>query len=348
MKSTDRQPARDLSHRPRRWRNSAGVRRMLQNVSLGPADFVYPIFVSQAATAPRAIESMPGQYQWSIDRLDEILLQVRAAKIPAVMLFGIPAEKDGVGSGAYAEDGVVQQAIRQIKSIEPELVVIADTCLCEYTSHGHCGVLGTNRSGQAADAGAKVVLNDPTLDLLIQTAISQAAAGADMVAPSGMMDAMVAAIRQGMDIDGFSDVGIMAYSVKFASAYYGPFRDAAGGAPAFGDRRTHQMDPASSRGILTEAALDIAQAADWIMVKPALAYLDVIRQLRSQHPDFPLAAYNVSGEYAMVKAAAANGWIDERQVVLETLLGMKRAGADTLISYHAVDVCRWLAEADIA
>jgi porphobilinogen synthase len=250
--------------------------------------------------------------------------------IQAVIVFGIPAEKDACGSQAYAEDGIVQRAIRQIKAAHPELVVVADTCLCEYTDHGHCGVVEEG-----------YVQNDPSLSLLVQTAVSQARAGADVIAPSNMMDGFVAAIRQGLDEAGFLEVPIMSYAVKYASSYYGPFREAAQSAPQFGDRRSYQMDPANAREGLREAAADVAQGADFLMVKPGLAYLDMVHRLRERF-DLPLVVYNVSGEYAMVKAAAANGWVDEQQIVLETMVGFKRAGADLIITYHAKDVARWL------
>ena len=259
-----------------------------------------------------------------------------------MILFGIPAEKDPVGLENFAPDGIVQQAIRAIKTAVPDLIVITDVCLCEYTDHGHCGILNNGHDHPGLVEG--FVLNDETLGVLAQVAISHAEAGADIVAPSGMMDGMVAAIRAGLDSHNYSHLPIMSYAVKYASGYYGPFRDAADGAPAFGDRKTHQMDPANSREALREAALDVEEGADFLMVKPALAYLDIIRQLSDQFPEMPLAAYNVSGEYAMIKAAAANGWLDEKSVVLETLTGMKRAGADLIITYHALDAAKWLGE----
>ena len=275
---------------------------------------------------------MEGQFRYSPDRVHTAYESMLKAGVHTALLFGIPAEKDPQGSGAYAEDGALQQAIRIAKREYPELKIVTDVCLCEYTSHGHCGLLDGER-----------VLNDETLAVLARAALSHAEAGADMVAPSDMMDGRVLAIREKLDEHGFQDVSIMSYSVKYASAYYGPFREAADSAPQFGDRRSYQMDPANAREAVREAALDVAEGADMLMVKPALAYLDVVRQIRDNF-DLPLAVYNVSGEYAMVKAAAANGWIDEKRIVLETLLGMKRAGADIIITYHALDAARWLQE----
>jgi porphobilinogen synthase len=275
---------------------------------------------------------MPGIAQLSVDEAVREAEKTAESGIPALLLFGLPARKDPVGRENFAPDGIVQQAIRAIKQELPEMVVITDVCLCEYTDHGHCGLLD--------DHGA--VLNDETLPVLVDVARSHAEAGADIVAPSGMMDGMVAALRAGLDQAGFSQLPIMSYAVKYASAFYGPFRDAADGAPRFGDRKTHQMDPANGREALREAALDVAEGADFLMVKPALAYLDIIRQLRDHFPELPLAAYNVSGEYAMLKAAAANGWLDEERTVLETLTGIKRAGADLIITYHALAAAAWL------
>jgi porphobilinogen synthase len=303
---------------------------MVRETVLTPADFIYPLFVTHGRQVRHPIPSMPGVFQFSIDQLAQEAKEIAALGIPAVVLFGIPAAKDPIGLENFAPDGIVQQAIREIKTAVSPLIVITDVCLCEYTDHGHCGIL--NKAGD--------VLNDETLPILAQTAVSHAEAGADIVAPSGMMDGMVAAIRSGLDDHNFSHLPIMSYAVKYASAYYGPFRDAADGAPKFGDRKTHQMDPANAREALREAALDVAEGADFLMVKPALAYLDIIRQLRDRFPEMPLAAYNVSGEYAMIKAAAANGWLDEDRVVLETLTGIKRAGADLIITYHAKDAAR--------
>jgi porphobilinogen synthase len=275
---------------------------------------------------------MPGQFRLSIDRLAQEASEITALGIPAVILFGIPAEKDPVGLENFAADGIVQQAIRALKEAAPDLLVITDVCLCEYTDHGHCGLLDVLGN----------VLNDETLVILGKTAVSHAEAGADIVAPSGMMDGMVGAIRQALDGAGYRQIPVMSYAVKYASAFYGPFRDAADGAPKFGDRKTHQMDPANAREALHEAAIDAAEGADFLMVKPALAYLDVIHRLRETYPELPLAAYNVSGEYSMIKAAAAAGWLNERGAVLETLLGIKRAGADLIITYHAKEAARWL------
>ena len=277
---------------------------------------------------------MPGQYQLSLDRLGETLAQAAELGVPAIILFGIPEHKDASGSAASRDDGIVQEAIRIARQIAPELLVITDLCFCEYTDHGHCGPL--------TEVGGRMdVDNDATLSLLVEQAVSHARAGADMIAPSGMMDGMVQAIRQGLDAAGFTDMPIMSYAAKFASGYYGPFRDAAESAPSFGDRRTYQMDPANGDEALREVALDLAEGADIVMVKPALAYLDIISRVKETF-GVPVAAYNVSGEYAMVKAAAANGWIDERRIVLETLTGIKRAGADMILTYHALDVARWL------
>jgi porphobilinogen synthase len=278
---------------------------------------------------------MPGVFNVSLDQLPGEVDELKALGIPAVILFGIPDTKDEAGSGAYAEEGIVQQAIRTIKEHDPDFTVITDVCMCEYTSHGHCGILD--------DQGC--VLNDVTLEMLAQTAVSHAEAGADMVAPSDMMDGRVGAIRAALDAEGFENVPIMAYSAKYSSGYYGPFRDAADSAPSFGDRRAYQMDPANGDEALRETALDIAEGADIVMVKPALAYLDVVRRVKEEF-GYPTCAYNVSGEYARVKAAARNGWIDEKRVVLETLTGMRRAGADMIITYHAKDAARWLKEGE--
>lgn len=319
--------------RPRRLRRTPTLRRMLAETTLTPADFIYPLFVQHGRNVRQPISSMPGQYRLSVDQLAAEAGAIADLGIPAVLLFGIPAAKDPIGRENFAADGIVQQATRALKEARPELVVITDVCLCEYTDHGHCGLLSP--SGE--------VLNDETLAALAQAAISHAQAGADMVAPSGMMDGMVAAIRGGLDEHGFSHTPILSYAVKYASAFYGPFREAAEGAPKFGDRRSHQMDFANVREALREAELDLAEGADAIMVKPALAYLDVIARLRATFPQTPLAAYNVSGEYAMLKAAAGHGWIDEARAVLETLTAIKRAGADLIITYHAKDAVAWLA-----
>lgn len=317
--------------RHRRLRQNATMRNMVRETQLSKDDFIYPIFVMDGENIKREVSSMPGVFQFSLDRLGEEMDEVVQLGIPAVILFGLPAEKDEVGSQAYHDHGIVQEATRFIKKNYPNILVVADTCLCEFTSHGHCGVVSEDER----------ILNDPSLDLLAKTAVSQAEAGADIIAPSNMMDGFVTAIRQGLDAAGYEDVPIMSYAVKYASAYYGPFRDAADGAPQFGDRKTYQMDPANRMEAMREATSDIEEGADFLIVKPALAYLDIVRDVRNNY-DVPVVAYNVSGEYAMVKAAALNGWIDEKQVVLETLLGMKRAGADLIITYHAKDAIRFM------
>ncbi len=318
--------------RPRRLRRTANIRRMVRETKVSVDDLIFPLFVVFGSGKKEEIESMPGNFRWSVDRVHEEIEQVVEANIPAVLLFGIPETKDEIGSGADAEDGVVQQAIRKIKELAPELVVIGDVCLCEYTSHGHCGVL----RGDEVD-------NDATLERLASVAVSLARAGADMVAPSDMMDGRVAAIRAALDEAGFEHVAIMSYAAKYASAFYGPFREAADSAPQFGDRSTYQMDPPNLREALREIELDIAEGADIVMVKPALAYLDVVAAAREAF-DVPLAAYNVSGEFAMVKTAAQRGWIDERRIVMEIVCGIKRAGADLILTYHAKDIARWLKE----
>lgn len=317
-------------YRPRRMRRTETLRSLMRETDLDTGDLIYPLFVQFGTGVRREVPSMPGVFNISTDRLPFEIDELQELGIKAVILFGIPDSKDEAGTGAYAEDGIVQQAIRAIKKHDPDYTVITDVCLCEYTSHGHCGILDERG----------YVMNDVTLELLAQTAVSHAEAGADMVAPSDMMDGRVGAIRSALDAEGFSDLPIMAYSAKYASAYYGPFRDAADSAPAFGDRRSYQMDPANSDEAIRETALDIEEGADVVMVKPALAYLDVLRRVKEEF-GYPTCAYNVSGEYAMVKAAALNGWIDERRLVTETLLSMKRAGADMIISYHAKDVARW-------
>ncbi|MBK6770345.1 MAG: porphobilinogen synthase [Ardenticatenales bacterium] len=327
-----------LTHRPRRLRRLPGLRRLVRETVLTPADFIYPLFVVHGTGIERAIEAMPGQAHRSIDRLPAAIDAVVAAGVPGVILFGLPAAKDAVGTENFAADGIVQQAIRAIKARAPELVVMTDVCLCEYTDHGHCGVLGVDAHGHGP-----IVLNDATLPVLGRVAVSHAAAGADVVAPSGMMDGMVAAIRGALDDAGHDDVAIVSYAAKYASAFYGPFREAADSTPQFGDRRGYQMDPANRREALREMALDVDEGADVLMVKPALAYLDVIAAARDAF-DLPVAAYNVSGEYAMVKAAAARGWLDERASALETLLSIKRAGADMILTYWALEASAWLAE----
>jgi porphobilinogen synthase len=304
----------------------------VRETRLSPEDFVYPIFVTAGEDVKNPITSMPGIFQLSINHAVAEALKAYNLGIPAILLFGIPDHKDEAASGAYDPEGIVQLATRAIKDAAPDLLVVTDVCLCEYTSHGHCGVV-------EKDTGA--VLNDVSLELLARTAASQAEAGADLVAPSDMMDGRVAAIRSELDSEGFENTPIMAYASKYASAFFGPFRDAADSAPQFGDRRSYQMDPANAREALVETGLDIEEGADIVMVKPALPYLDVLRRVR-ETTDLPLAAYNVSGEYAMIKAAAQNGWLDEERAVIEALTGIKRAGADIIITYHAPDAVRWL------
>lgn len=321
--------------RLRRLRQHPRLRDLVRETQLTPADFVLPLFVRPGSGVRAPIRSMPGQCQLSIDQL---LIEVREAEslgIPAVILFGIPEHKDAVGSDAVSDEGIVQRAVRRLKEAGVSLVVMTDVCLCEFTDHGHCGLV-TEREGR------RDVDNDATLEVLVREAVSHARAGADLIAPSGMMDGMIQALRRGLDEAGYSHLPIMSYAVKYASGFYGPFREAAESAPQFGDRRTYQMDPANAAEALREAALDIAEGADLLMVKPALAYLDVIRRVKEAHPEVPLAAYNVSGEYALVKAAAAQGWLDEPRVTLEILTSIKRAGADLILSYHAQEACRWL------
>jgi porphobilinogen synthase len=329
-----------LIARPRRLRASANLRAMVRETEINPADFIYPLFVRHGSGRSE-IRSMPGVEQLSVDEAVREAERAAGLGIPAVILFGIPAEKDPIGLENFAPDGIVQQAIRAIKRAIPELIVVTDVCLCEYTEHGHCGILNSGEHYHP-HLPEGYVLNDPTLEVLGKVAVSHAECGADIVAPSGMMDGMVAAIRQALDEAGFEHTPILSYAVKYASAFYGPFREAAQGAPKFGDRKSHQMDPANVREALREAALDVEEGADMLMVKPALAYLDVIRTVKEAFPQLPLAAYNVSGEYAMIKAAAANGWLDEVKVTLETLTAIKRAGADLIITYHALDAARWL------
>ncbi len=318
--------------RLRRLRRTAGIRSMVRETVLTTHDLIYPLFVVEGEGIKEEIPSMPGVYHLSLDQLDAELEELMKLDIPSVILFGVPHHKDCEGKEAYATEGIVQQATRYIKARAPQLVVIADTCLCQYTDHGHCGVV---HEGE--------VLNDPSLELLVKTAVSQAEAGADIIAPSNMMDGFVYAIREGLDQAGFSDIPIMSYAVKYASAFYGPFRDAAHSTPQFGDRKTYQMDPANRLEALREAEEDIQQGADMLMVKPAMAYMDIIRDLKERYT-LPIAAYNVSGEYAMIKAAAQNGWIDEKSVVLELLTGFKRSGVDMILTYFAMDVAKWLKE----
>jgi porphobilinogen synthase len=343
-----RQPSEALGSavsRPRRLRLTPQVRRMVRETTLSVDDLIYPLFVVHGHNVHSEIASMPGVFQWSIDHLGAEVKAAAREGIPAVLLFGIPQSKDPVGLENFAEDGIVQQAVREIKAAVPDMVVITDVCLCEYTDHGHCGLL--NQGGELRPhphLPEGYVLNDETLEVLNKIAVSHAQAGADIIAPSGMIDGMVASIRAGLDAGGFEHLPILSYSTKYASGFYGPFRDAAQGAPRFGDRRSHQMDPANAREALRETALDVAEGADMLMVKPALAYLDIIRSVRENFPQLPLAAYNVSGEYSMVKAAAANGWMDEERTVIEILTSMKRAGADLIITYHARDAARWLSQ----
>ncbi len=319
-----------LKIRPRRLRRSENIRAMVRETSLSVKDFVYPIFVVPGENIKEEIPSMPGCYHLSVDKAVETAKEIASLGIPSVEVFGLPEYKDEIGSSAWDMASPVQRAIAAIKKAEPELVIVGDVCLCQYTSHGHCGRLCDHE-----------VDNDGTLPLLQNVAVSQAQAGADIIAPSDMMDGRVAAIRDALDSKGLTNVSIMSYAVKYASGYYGPFRDAADSAPQFGDRRGYQMDPANVREAMKEVSLDITEGADIIMVKPALAYLDVVRLVRDNIVQ-PVAVYNVSGEYAMVKAAAQNGWIDEKRIVLETLTSMKRAGADIIITYHAIDAAKWL------
>jgi len=316
--------------RLRRTRQNEKLRGLVRETHLSVDQLIYPLFIAEGISEPREISSMPGIVQWPLEHLGREAERIVDLGIPAVLLFGIPAEKDKVGSQAYDAQGIIQQAIRRLKAETPDLLVITDVCLCEYTSHGHCGLIHNG-----------TVQNDESLELLARMALTHVEAGADLVAPSDMMDGRVGAIRRTLDEQGFSSTPIMAYSAKFASAFYGPFREAAGSTPQFGDRRAYQMDPANAREALREVDLDIAEGADIVMVKPAMAYMDVIRQVRDRC-NLPIAAYNVSGEFAMIKAAAQNGWIDERRVTMEVLTGIRRAGADMIITYFAPDVAGWL------
>jgi len=322
--------------RLRRLRTHPRLREMVRETHLGPSDFILPLFVRHGENQRVPIESMPGQFQLTVDQLADETAQVAALGIPAVILFGIPEHKDDVGSDATDDDGIVARAVRAIKDSGSDLLVITDVCFCEFTDHGHCGIVNDRHGPIDVD-------NDATLEILARQAVVHARAGADMLAPSGMIDGMVGAVRRGLDETGFETLPIMSYAAKYASAFYGPFRDAVDSEPMFGDRRTYQMDPANAGEALREVALDLAEGADLVMVKPALAYLDVVRRIREAHPGVPIAAYNVSGEYAMVKAAAANGWIDERAVALEMLTSIKRAGADLILTYFARDAVGWLA-----
>ena len=320
--------------RLRRLRENQAIRNLVRETTVQTSDLIYPMFVKEGSNQKIPVDSMPGIYQFSIDRLAEELDRVTKLHIPGILVFGIPEHKDECGSEAYSEQGITQRAIRFIKEKYPDLLVIADVCLCEYTSHGHCGLVHNGK-----------ILNDETLPLLAKMAVSCAKAGADMVAPSDMMDGHIEVLRNSLDENGCTETLIMGYSAKFASGYYAPFRDAAHSAPSFGDRRTYQMDSANGRESLRECDADIREGADIIMVKPALAYLDIVRQARDRF-DYPLAVYNVSGEYSMVKAAAQNGWMDERRIVMENMTAMKRSGADIIITYHALDVAEWLQEGE--
>ncbi|MFG0212698.1 porphobilinogen synthase [Brevibacillus porteri] len=317
--------------RHRRLRKSAAMRNLVRENHVRVEDLIYPLFVVEGTGIKNEIPSMPGVYQLSLDTLAEEMKEIVALGIQAVLMFGVPTHKDACGTEAYNDDAITQQAMRLIKEAHPEMIVIADTCLCEYTDHGHCGVI---HEGE--------VVNDETLKLLGQTAVSQAKAGADIIAPSNMMDGFVIAIREALDEAGFEHIPIMSYAVKYASAFYGPFRDAAGSTPQFGDRKSYQMDAANAREGLREAASDVKEGADFLIVKPGLAFMDMVLRLRENF-NLPIVAYNVSAEYSMVKAAALNGWIDEERIVMETLVGFKRAGADLIITYHAKDVAKWLA-----
>lgn len=318
--------------RMRRTRQNEKLRSLVRETRLSVDQLIYPMFVAEDISEPREVSSMPGIMNWPLEYIGREAERIANLGIPAVLLFGLPAEKDDIGSEAYNDKGIIQQAIRKLKAETPDTLVITDVCLCEYTDHGHCGVILDGN-----------VQNDESLELLSRMSLSHVEAGADIVAPSDMMDGRVGAIRHALDEQGFSATPIMAYSAKFASGFYGPFREAAGSAPQFGDRRSYQMDPANVREALREVDLDIAEGADIVMVKPAMAYMDVIRQVRD-HCDLPIAAYNVSGEFSMIKAAAQNGWIDERRVAMEVLMGIRRAGADMIITYFAPDVVGWLQE----
>ena len=320
----------NLIHRPRRLRRNEGVRALVREARLAREDLILPLFACPGKDVRREVSSMPGVFNLSIDEIAREASAAFDAGVPGIILFGLPESKDETASGAFDSRGIVQEAIRAVRRAVPEMVIIADTCLCEYTSHGHCGVV---REGE--------VLNDESLELIARTAVSQAEAGADIVAPSAMMDGQVAAIREGLDDAGLEHVPIMAYAVKYASAFYGPFREAADSAPAFGDRRAYQMDAANAREAMREAELDVMEGADFLMVKPAVAYLDILKMVRERF-DLPLAAYHVSGEYAMIKAAAARGWIDEKRAMLETLTSIRRAGADVILTYYAVEAAREL------
>lgn len=316
--------------RHRRLRTSDSLRGMVRETWLRKEDLIYPLFVVEGEKIYKEVPSMPGVFHISLDAVMDEMKEIVERGIKSIILFGVPVEKDPLGKQAYHDHGIVQEATRLIKSEYPELVIIADTCLCQYTDHGHCGIIDNGK-----------VLNDPTLDLLAKTAVSQAQAGADIIAPSNMMDGFVATIRHGLDQAGFGDIPIMSYAVKYSSSFYGPFRDAVHSSPQFGDRKTYQMDPANRMEALREAESDVNEGADFLIVKPALSYLDIIRDVKDRFP-LPVVAYNVSGEYSMIKAAAQNGWVNEQEIVMEKLTSMKRAGADLIITYHAKDVAKWL------
>lgn len=328
--------------RPRRLRLSKNMRRMVQENVLTPADFIYPIFVRYGENIRKPISSMPGQAQVTVDLLPEVVKEVESLGVPAVILFGIPEVKDSCGSENYNPEGIIPRAIRKIKEVAPDLVVISDMCFCEYTDHGHCGLINVpSEDHYRTDLPEGYLLNDPTLELLGRASVVHAEAGADIIAPSGMVDGMVGAIRTALDNANQQHVSVMSYAAKYSSAFYGPFRDAAESPPSFGDRSQYQMDPANRREALKEIALDVEEGADMLMVKPAMPYLDILADLRRNY-DLPTAAYQVSGEYAMIHAAAANGWLDLERAALESLMGIKRAGADMIITYFALDACRWL------
>jgi porphobilinogen synthase len=328
--------------RPRRLRRSKALRDMVRETILGPNDFIFPLFVRPGSDLKLPIASMPGQFQWSVDKVVSEVRHVAALGIPAILLFGIPEKKDAVGSDNFDPNGIVPQAIRAIKDAVPEMVVISDMCFCEYTSHGHCGLINTpdyEHFNPALPPG--YLLNDPTLELLGRASITHAEAGADIIAPSGMIDGMVSGIRDALDSARFHHVAIMSYAAKYASAFYGPFRDAAESPPSFGDRSQYQMDPPNRREAMKEVAIDVGEGADILMVKPAMPYLDILNEVRRRY-DHPLAAYQVSGEFSMIQAAAANGWIDLQSSALESLVSIKRAGADMIITYFAKDAAEWL------
>lgn len=334
--------AQPPQQRGRRLRLNANIRRLVRETTLSPADFIYPLFIRHGRDLQQPIASMPGQFQWSLDRLPSEIRRIEALGIPAVLLFGIPGSKDACGSDNFDANGIVPSAIRVIKDIAPDLIVISDMCFCEYTDHGHCGII--NQFGDAhytPNLPEGYLLNDPTLELLARASVVHAQAGADIIAPSGMIDGMVGTIRTALDTSQFSHVSVMSYAAKYASGFYGPFRDAAESPPTFGDRSQYQMDPANAREALKEVAQDVAEGADMLMMKPALPYLDVLSAVRQAH-NLPIAAYQVSGEYAMLHAAAANGWLDLRRCTLESLIGIKRAGADMIVSYFAPDAVQWL------